>query len=247
MMYAPTPSPAVIAELAASGELRAAINMSNFLLVTGTATNGDPEGVSPDIAAEIARRLGVPLKLVPYSNPGALADAAETGVWDIGNIGAEPQRARTIAFTAAYCEIQATYLVPAGSAIRALADVDRPGVRIAATGQCAYGLWLAGNIREATLVFADTIDGSFEAFRDQGMDVLAGLTPRLLADATRLPGARVLPGGFCAVQQAVGTPAGNAAATGWLACVVEELKRSGRVAELVARHGVEGLSVAPPA
>jgi len=246
-MSAPAPSPAVIAELAPTGALRAAINMSNFLLVTGKAANGDPEGVSPDVAAEIARRLEVPLKLVPFPNPGALADAAESNVWDIGNIGAEPQRARTIAFTAAYCEIQATYLVPAGSAIRTIADVDRPGVRISVTGRSAYGLWLDNNIHQATLVRTDTIDGSFEAFRDQRLEALAGLKPRLLKDVEKLPGARILDGNFSAVQQAVGTPMKNAAAALWLASVVEELKRSGHVARLIARHKVEGLSVAPMA
>ena len=103
------------AQLAPHGVLRAAINMSNFLLVTGRAANGDPEGVSPSMARAIADRLGVPVKYVPFPKPGELADAAEGDVWDIGNIGAEPARAQKIAFTAAYAEIEATYLVPAGS------------------------------------------------------------------------------------------------------------------------------------
>src|SRR5512135_498267 len=106
-------SPEIIAELAPTGVLRAAVNLSNFLLVTGKSAAGDPEGVSPDMAREVANRLGVPVKYLPYKTPGELADAAAQGVWDIGLIGAEPQRAETIAFTAAYCEIEATYLVPA--------------------------------------------------------------------------------------------------------------------------------------
>jgi polar amino acid transport system substrate-binding protein len=132
----------VLAQLAPTGALRAGINMSNFLLVTGKRANGDPDGVSPDIAEEIARRLGVPLKLVPFKSPGELADQVGKNIWDIGNIGAEPQRAQTIAFTAAYAEIESTYLVPAGSAIKAIADVDKPGIRISVTGRSAYGLWL---------------------------------------------------------------------------------------------------------
>src|SRR5262252_8951485 len=104
----------VASELAPTGVLRAAINMGNFLLVTGKSASGDPEGVSPDMAREIAMRLGVPVKYVPYARPGELADAAGTGIWDIGLIGAEPQRAEKIAFTPAYVESEATYLVPAG-------------------------------------------------------------------------------------------------------------------------------------
>ena len=118
----------VISQLAPTGVLRAGINLSNFLLVTGKSPTGDPVGVAPDMAAEIAQRLGVPVKYVPYKTPGELADAADTGAWDIGLIGAEPQRAEKIAFTAAYCEIEATYLVPAGSPLKTIADVDKPGV-----------------------------------------------------------------------------------------------------------------------
>jgi len=235
--------PAVIAELAPTGVLRAAINMGNFLLVTDKSKNGDPVGVSPDLAAEIARRLGVSLTLLPYDSPGAVADAVAE--WDIGNIGAEPQRAEHIAFTAAYCEIQSTYLVPAGSPIQTIADVDQPGIRIATMGRAAYGLWLENNLRHAELVKTDSIDSSFDAFVEQGLDVLAGLRPRLLSDVQRIPGARILDGQFSAVQQAVGTPRRNSVGAAWLAAFVEEVKASGFVADLITTHKVDGLSVAP--
>ena len=140
------------AELAPTGILRAGINLSNFLLVTGRSTNGDPEGVAPDMAAEIAKSLGVPVKLVPFESPGLLGDAVGTNVWDIGLIGAEPQRAEKITFTAAYVEIEATYLVPPGSPITSIAEVDRKGVRIAYGARSAYGLWLENNIKNATLM-----------------------------------------------------------------------------------------------
>jgi polar amino acid transport system substrate-binding protein len=239
--------PTVLAELAPTGTLRAGINVGNFLLVTGKDSSGDPKGVSPAMAAEIARRLGVPLQLVFYPDPGELADAAARGEWDIGNIGAEPQRAQTIAFTAAYAEIQSTYLVPAGSPLTSLDEVDRPGIRIATKGRAAYGLWLENNIKHAELVRTSTIDESFDVFVEQGLDALAGLRPRLLSDVTRLPGARILDGQFSAVQQAVGTPRKNAAGAAWLSAVVEELKASGFVAELIERYKVTGLSVAGPA
>lgn len=240
-----TPSPDVVAELAASGTLRAGINMSNFLLVTGRDAQGGPTGVSPDMAAECARRLGVKLQLIAFKSPGELGDQAENNVWDIGNIGAEPQRARTIAFSAAYCEIESTYLVPAGSAIQSIADVDKPGIRISTTGRSAYGLWLENNIKHAKLVLSDTIDGSFEAFVGQKLEVLAGLKPRLIDDVKKLAGARILDGQFSAVQQAMGTPKKNVAAAKWLAAFVEDAKRSGLVQSFIDKHGVKGLSVAP--
>ena len=132
-----TSSSSVASELAPTGVLRAGINLSNFLLVTGKSANGDPEGVAPDMAREIANRLGVSVRYVPFATPGELADAADENIWDIGLIGAEPQRAEKITFSPPYCEIEATYLVPAGSPIKTLADVDQPGVRIAVTGRAA--------------------------------------------------------------------------------------------------------------
>jgi polar amino acid transport system substrate-binding protein len=235
----------VKSELAPAGVLRAALNLSNFLLVSGKTAAGESTGVAPDMAAEIARRLGVPVTYVPYKTPGELADAAETGTWDIGLIGAEPQRAEKIAFTPAYVEIEATYLVPAGSPIRTLAEVDKAGVRISVTGRSAYGLWLDRHIAHATLVRTGTLDSAYERFVSDKLEVLAGLKPRLLSDIEKLPGARILDGKFTAVQQAIGTARKNTAAAEFLRAFVEETKASGFVQSLIDKHGVRGLSVAP--
>ena len=114
----------VRAELAPKGVLRAGINLSNFLLVTGRTAAGEPEGVSPSLAAEIARRLDVAIEYVVFKNPGELADAATEDLWDIGLIGAEPARAEHIRFTVAYAEIEATFMVPSGSTIKRIDEVE---------------------------------------------------------------------------------------------------------------------------
>ena len=238
-----TPTPAVVAELAPNGVLRAGINLSNFLLVTGRAANGDPQGIAPDLAGEIAARLGMPLKLIAYESPGKLADAVAD--WDVGLIGAEPARAEQITFTAAYLEIEATYLVPAGSNIRSIEEVDRKGVRIAVAARSAYDLYLSRSLKNAELVRANGLDGSYELFVREKLDALAGLRPRLTQDVEKLPGARILDGRFTAVQQAVGTPKARAARAGFLAAFIEEAKTSGLVARLIDRHGVKGVNVAP--
>jgi polar amino acid transport system substrate-binding protein len=241
------PSKKAISELAPTGVLRAAINMGNFLLVSGRSPEGDPVGVAPDMAGAIAERLGVEVAYVPYGHPGELADAAGTDVWDIGLIGAEPQRAERIAFSPAYVEIEATYLVPVGSPIKTIAEVDRRGVRIAVTARSAYDLWLERNIKHAELFRAQGLDGAFKEFVEKKLDALAGLRPRLLSDVERLPGARILEGHFTAVQQAIGTARQNAAGARFLRDFVEEAKQSGLVARLIEKHKVRGLSVAPPA
>jgi polar amino acid transport system substrate-binding protein len=107
----------VRAELAPTDVLRAAINLSNFLLVSDRTPSGDPIGVSPDMAAAVAERLGVPVAYILYDTPEELSDTAVEDIWDIGNLGAKPERAKTIRFTDAYAEIEATYLVPVGSSI----------------------------------------------------------------------------------------------------------------------------------
>ena len=235
------------AELCPTGVLRAGINLSNFLLVTGRSASGDPEGVSPDMAAAIAQALGVPVKYVPYKTPGELGDAVGSNAWDIGLIGAEPQRAEKIAFSAAYCEIEATYMVPPGSAIKSIGEVDRKGVRISVSARSAYGLWLENNIKNATLMPIAGLDAAFNQFKDQKLEVLAGLRPGLLKDIAKMPGAKILDGKFSAVQQAVGTARANKEGAAFLAAFVEQAKKSGLVAKFIERHKVKGLSVAPPA
>ena len=241
-------SPEIVAQLAPTGVLRAGINMSNFLLVTGEASDGDPDGVSPDMARAIAEKLGVECTLIPFKTPAEIADSAGKDVWDIGNIGAEPQRAAVMDFTAAYAEIEATYMVPAGSPIQSIGQVDREGIRIAHPPRSAYGLWLENNIKNAELVPAEGLAGAFELFVNEGLEALAGLRPGLVKDVEKLPGGRILDGQFSAVQQAVGVNKGNGVAYAFLKKFVEEAKASGFVANLIEKHGVQGrLSVAPPA
>ena len=240
--------PDLKSELAPKGVLRAALNMANNLLVTGRSPSGEPTGVAPDMAHEVGRRLGVAVRLVPFTSPGELADAADADVWDIGMIGAEPARAEKIAFTPAYVEIEATYLVPAGSAFRQAGEVDRKGVRIAVSGRSAYELYLSRSLKEAELKRAKGVEDAFELFVADKLDALAGLRPALMELAGKLPGSRVVEGRFTAVQQAIGTPKSRAASAKFLRDFVAEAKASGLVARLIERHGVVGrLSVAPRA
>jgi polar amino acid transport system substrate-binding protein len=232
-------------DLTPAGKLRVGVNLGNFLLVQRNA-DGSIRGIVPDLAQELARRLGVAAELRQYEKVGDVADGARKGEWDVAFIGAEPQRAAEIDFTSPYVEIEATYLVPAGSPIRSIADVDRKGVRIAVAGRSAYDLWLSRNVKHAELVRGDSIEHSYQLFVKDELEVLAGLKPRLLEDVARLPGARILEGHFTAVQQAIGTPKGRPEGAAYLRRFAEDIKASGLVAQLIERHGVRGLSVAAP-
>jgi polar amino acid transport system substrate-binding protein len=237
----------VRSELAPSGTLRIGVNHQNFLLVTPGSSAEDPRGVAPDMGRELARRLGVPIAFSKFDTAGKLADGVKTGVWDVAFLGAEPQRAGEIAFTAAYLEIPATYLVPAGSPLRSLAEVDREGVRIAVSDKSAYELYLSRTIKHAKLMRTQGIDASYDLFVNERLEALAGLKPRLMTDVQKLPGSRMLDGQFTAVQQAIGTPKAREAGAAFLRAFVEEAKASGFVAGAIARNNVQGVSVAPPA
>ena len=233
-------SEAAKAELARNGVLRAGINLSNPLLVTGKASNGDPLGVSPDMARAIADRLDVVIKYVPFPSPGALADAIGEDVYDIGLIAAEPARAETIAFTSAYVEIEATYLVPDGSTLKTIADVDHPGIRIAVSERSAYDLYLTRTLRHAELVRAKGLGGALELYKGEKLDALAGLRPALNEDVKKLPHAVILDGRYTTVQQAIGTQIRNFSSAAFLQDFVTEAIGNGLVGGFIKKHGVEG-------
>ena len=167
----------IIASFAPHGKLRAAINMSNFLLVSGQTEAGLPNGLSPDIAHELARRLGVPCELVPFEGPGLIADAAGCDIWDIGNIAEEPERAEKIDFSQPYIQIDANFMVRGDSALTSNENVNQHRVEIVIYNRSAYDLWLRDNYTAPTYLRVESITESVLAFEDGQGDVLACLRP----------------------------------------------------------------------
>lgn len=243
--------------LAPHGVLRVGINLSNFLLVskgphlTPDAPSYAPsyEGVVPDLAHRLAQHLSLPLELVPYKNPALLTADADADRYDVACLGAEPQRAEVICFTQPYCEIQATFLVPPGSPLKEVEDVDAPGVDVCVSRGAAYCLWLESNLGKATLHRTDEpgLSGSLNKYLAKEHGALAGLRPWLLDQAVNLPGHTVLPGSFMSVQQSFGVPRSRAdgGATMFLERWIGELKEGGVVQDSIELHGMTGkLSVA---
>ena len=242
-MIAPAPGN-VRDELAPGGVLRVGVNLGNFLLVK-KQPDDSLKGIVPDLAQDLASHLGATVKYILHAGAGEVADGGAKGTWDVAFIGAEPARAAQIAFTDAYLEIPASYLVPAGSPLQSIGDVDRPGVRIATSARSAYDLFLSRSLRHAELVRAEGIPASYDLFVAQKLDALSGLLPRLVAERDRTPGSRILEGQFTAVQQAIGTPRAREASAAWLRDYCIGLRRDGRVAAAIARHGIQGVNVAP--
>jgi len=162
-------TPAVRSDLAPTGKLRAAINYGNFILATKDRATGESRGVAIDLTQELGRRLGVPVEIVAYDSVAVMGDAAPTGVWDIAFLGSDPKREALMSFTAAYLEIEATYLVPGTSKLRTAADVDQDGVRVAAPARANYELYLSRNLKHARLV--STQGGRLPRWRGDGKEL----------------------------------------------------------------------------
>ena len=241
-------SPDVLKDLAPTGKLRAAINLGNGVLAQQDGATGKPKGITPDLAAELGRRLGVPVELVVYQAAGKVFDAVKEGAWDISFVAIEPVRAAEIEFSAAYVIIEGTYLVRTDSPLKAIADVDRSGVRIAVGLGSAYDLYLTRTLKNATLVRAPVGGGRamIEMFVNDKLEVAAGVKQPLVAYAGDHPEMRVMDGYFMEIQQAMGTPKGRLAGAAYLRTFVEEMKASGFVADAIKRSN-QSAAVAPTA
>ena len=242
-------SPAIATALAPTGRLRAAINLGNPILAHRPPGGGQVSGVSVDLAHALAQRLGVGIELLVFDAAAQSVAAVSKGQADIGFFAIDPQRAGGgISFSAAYVQIEGVYLVRQDSALTHNSQVDVPGNRIMVGRGSAYDLYLSRNLKAATLLRTPTSPTVVDSFLAQGAEVAAGVRQQLQADATRLGGLRLLPGRFMVIDQAMGVQAGRgAAAEAALRDFVEQAKRSGLVAQSLARHGISGAAVAPPA
>jgi len=237
----------VRAELAPSGTLRVAINYGNAVLAQKDPMSGAPRGVSADIAQEVSARLDLPIAFVTFDAAGKVFAALKDAAWDMAFLAIDPARATEIDFTPPYVIIEGSYMVPAGSPLRAVEDVDRAGVRIAVGQGSAYELYLSRTIEHAQIVRFPTGNEAIAMFERDKLEAVAGVKSPLVRLAQTRPEWRVMDGRFMAIEQAIGTPKGRTHANAYLRGLIEQLKRSGFVAERLARSGQHDALVAPPA
>jgi polar amino acid transport system substrate-binding protein len=240
-------APDLVKELAPTGRLRAAINFGNTVLAQPGPAGGPPRGVSGELARELARRLGVGIDYVTFDAAGKVFDALKDGLWDVAFLAVDPVRAAGIAFTAPYVVIEGVYLVPKGSPLQTVEDVDRDGVRIAVAKGSAYDLFLSRAIKHATLVRRSSGPEALEMFLRDRLEAAGGVRQPINAFAQAHPDTRVIPGRFMAIEQAMGTVKGRDAGIAYLRTFIEEMKASGFVAQALAASGQGDATVAPPA
>jgi len=242
-----TPTPAIRSAFAPTGTLRSVINLGNPILA-GRDAAGNAAGVSVDLAAEFARRLGVGLELVAVDTAAQSVDAVAAEHADIGFFAIDPLRGAHIAFTDAYVLIEGCYLVRQDSPLRANEEVDAANIRVVVGKGSAYDLYLTRTLQQAQILRAPSSPAVVATFLEEGADVAAGVKQQLEADARRLGGLRLLGERFMVIRQAMGLPKSRGPeAAAFLAGFVEEMKVGGFVAAALERHGIEGASVAPAA
>ena len=242
-----TVTPELRKEFAPSGTLIAGVNFGNPVIAQKDPAGGDPRGVGPELARELARRLGVPIRYVVYDTAGKMADAGKQGAWDVAMLAVDPARAEDIAFSAPYVLIEGTYMVRADSALRRVEEFDRNGLRISVALKSAYDLYLTRELKNAEIVRVATSQAAIDDFVAGKVDVVAGVRQPLNATAKKVPGLRVIEGSYMSIGQASGVPKARARAAAYLRAYIEEMKASGFVARKLQESGVNDAKVAPPA
>jgi polar amino acid transport system substrate-binding protein len=241
-----TPSPDVLSQLAPTGTVRVAINLGNPVLAQRNAATGELSGISVDLARELGRRLDRPVAFTTFDSAGKVFEALSSGVLDLVFLAIDPERAKEILFTGPYVIIEGTYIVREKAPFHTIADLDRPGVRIAVGKGAAYDLFLTRTLTSADLVRADTSADAVTLFALSDLDAAAGVRQPLAAYAASHPGFRVIDGRFTAILQAMGTPKDRPAARQYLQSFVETMKANGFVAEALVKSGREDAGIAPP-
>lgn len=238
-----------LAELAPTGKLRAGIAVGAVSSPTWSVRDpatGEPKGVTVDLARELGAKLGVPVELVPYPNSGELTAGGPKGEWDVGFMPMDATRAQMVDFGPAYFQVESTYLVPAGSNIMSLADVDKPGVRVAGIGGTTTARAAQRSLKNIKVLEYRTVDEVLELTRAGQADAVALGRESLVDLSKKLPGSRVLPGYYQATGVAIAVPKGHPAALAYVTDFMENAKASGSVRRALDRSGLPDAAVAPP-
>jgi polar amino acid transport system substrate-binding protein len=245
---ATAPEDAARRELAPSGKLRVGVGVgaspSAFWTTKDPAT-GRPRGVTVNLGQAMADRLGVPLEVVAYPNSGEVVAAGPRGEWDVTFVPMDDERRKVIEFGPAYYLSTSTYMVRPGSPIRSIAEVDRPGVKVAGIANTATARTASATLKQTSVISFRTVDEVVAKMKAGEIDAIAIGRETLRGLAPQVPGARILDGHFHAAGTAVAVPKGKPAAHAWVTRFVEDSKRDGTVRKALDAAGFQDLAVAP--
>lgn len=231
---------------APTGTLRAALNHGNRILVSRNEA-GEAQGITVDLARALADHLELPLAFVEKERAIDVSSIAEDGVFDICFLAVDPERAETIHFTDPYIRIEGSYLVSAACNTADANTLVSEGYKVGTVDGSAYSLNLARKPGAENLVYYPDIVAALAALDSGDIAAIAGIKDVMQSEADMRPGSRVVEPAFMEIRQAMGMPLGRPEAAAYLSDFVADLVRSGRVGEILERHGVSAKCAVIPA
>ena len=238
------PTPEEKQALAPTGKLRIGFQNNNAH-ATKDPTSGEYRGPAIDFGKELAQRLGVPFQPVPYETVVELVNSVTKGEWDVLSIGMNPERAKTMEFSAPYSQIENGFLVGKDSPISAISEIDRAGIRVAVLERGGSDLFLTKTLKHATLIRVRTFADSIELVKTGKADATAFIKTGLYPASDKIPGSRILEGSIQTVEIGIAVPKGSDISARYIRKFVDELKAQGFVKQSIERSGVRGLMAAP--
>ena len=239
------PTPEARQALAPTGTLRVGLQLGSPHNVVRDSVSGEMKGVGFDLGKELAHRMGVPFEPVLYPSVGALLDGGKSGAWDVAFVGFSPARAKEWDFTALHLEIEFGYLIPGGSSISTMADVDRAGIRIAVQEKSQPDIFISRTLKNAVVVRASSLAGTLEMLKSGRADAIFSIKPSLYETSNQVPGSRVLDGRSGIDSHAMALPKGRDLGVAYARRFIEDAKSEGLVKVAIERVGMRGAVVAP--
>ena len=229
----------IIKKIAPTGVVRVGVNMSNFLLVNSKDKLGVIDGVSPGIGKKLAKELNISFEIVQFANPGLLADAVDNNEWDIGNIASEKERGKTIDFSDPYVNIDANFLFREEDNFKNNNDIDQSGIKIAVFKRSAYDLWLTENFKKAELIRVNSIEESHNLFKENKVNILAGLKPKLIDEMKKNNNYEMIQSPFTYIKQSIGIKKGNPEVLDFINKFISNNIKEGYIKSLLKQHNVQ--------
>jgi polar amino acid transport system substrate-binding protein len=231
--------------LAPTGKLRVGLLLGVPIQAIRDSASGEMKGVGFDLGKELARRMRVPFEPVLYPSIGALLDGVKPGGWDVAFIAFSPARVKEMDFAAPHVQLERGYLVPSGSSISTVADVDRPGIRVAVSDKGVSDIFLSRTLKHAVVVRATSLAGTVEMLKSGRADATADNKATLFEISDQLPGFRVLDGRYNTTSAAMAIPKGRDLGMAYARKFIEDAKSEGLVKAAIERAGIRGAVVAP--
>lgn len=237
---APAPDPQVRAALAPTGTLRVGVYPGSPSSMVRDLKTGKTVGIALDLGQALGQRLGVPVQVVEFSRIAQVLDAMKAGQVDFTFTNATEARGRDMDFTAPLVQLELGYLVPVGSPIAAVTDVDKPGVRVGVSqGSTSQGT-LGRQFKSAAIVPATSLKQAQELLQRRQIDAFATNKGILFEMSDELPGMRILDGRWGLEHLAIAIPKRREAGLAFLQQFAQEARTSGLLQSAVTRSGMRG-------